>query len=272
MKHLNYDWIKWIAENVELVCNKKDLFLVLSNNGFDKTLIQQALDLTTPSDILQENIPYLKTAYNTAPILFNLSEERFKTAERVNTDKARIYIQRNFLTENECDKIIQQIDINLRPSTITDPNEPDKYFRTSKTCDLIYNDDPFIHLLDQKIADYMGIDIACSERIQGQYYEVGNEFKLHTDYFEPNTSEYEKFANQQGQRTWTFMIYLNTVKAGGETAFPRANFIGQPQQGAAVIWNNMDETGCVNPNTAHWAKPIIEGKKYVITKWFRERP
>lgn len=123
--------------------------------------------------------------------------------------------------------------------------------------------------IDQRIADYMSHETARAETIQGQYYQVGQQFKTHTDYFEPNTTEYIKFAADMGQRTWTFMIYLNAVVLGGETCFPELGLAFTPVVGRAVIWNSLLPNGEVNPATAHCAKPVLTGEKFVITKWFR---
>ena len=60
-----------------------------------------------------------------------------------------------------------------------------------------------------------------SEPIQAQYYQVGQQFKAHTDYFDPGTNTSD--VNLKGNRTWTFMIYLNNVEVGGETYFPNIN-------------------------------------------------
>ncbi|MFC4891747.1 prolyl hydroxylase family protein [Pseudofrancisella aestuarii] len=266
---LDASWQAWVKENIERGCNKEELFKIMLDHQFTPSTIQAALGL-------KELSQYLKSLINNEdldhkPQLYNLPEETFKTAQKVPSNKARAYIQPDFLSKEECEQVIARIKKNLRPSLITNPNEPDKYFRTSKTCDLGIHTDDFIKYIDHKIAGYLGIDPSCSEVIQGQYYQVGNEFKLHTDYFQPNTSEYKQFAARQGQRTWTFMIYLNNVEEGGHTDFPNLDLSVKPKLGTAVIWNSLDEKGVVNRNTLHWAKPIIKGEKYVITKWFRER-
>ena len=62
------------------------------------------------------------------------------------------------------------------------------------------------------------IDPAYGEPLQGQRYDVGQEFKAHTDYFEPGGADYDRFCSVAGQRTWTFMVYLNAVDAGGAPA------------------------------------------------------
>jgi prolyl 4-hydroxylase len=108
-----------------------------------------------------------------------------------------------------------------------------------------------------------------AETIQGQYYQVGQQFKTHTDYFEPNTAEYIKLAGDMGQRTWTFMIYLNAVELGSETFFPDLGIELTPVIGSSVVWNSILSNGDVNLATEHCARPVQKGEKFVITKWFR---
>ena len=75
-----------------------------------------------------------------------------------------------------------------------------------------------------------------------------------------------------GQRTWTAMIYLSAVEAGGETHFPQCEFMVPPVEGMILIWNNMTRDGAPNRFSLHAARPVERGTKYVVTKWFRERP
>ncbi len=58
---------------------------------------------------------------------------------------------------------------------------------------------------------------ALAEPTQAQRDDVEDEFKAHTDYFEPY--ELERFSTPTlGQRSWTFMIYLNEPESGGATS------------------------------------------------------
>src|SRR3546814_11934344 len=72
-----------------------------------------------------------------------------------------------------------------------------------------------------------------------------------------------------GQRSWTAMIYLNTLEEGGETSFPALGFGVSPRAGLLLMWNNMRPDGSPNPDTLHEARPVESGRKYVVTKWFR---
>lgn len=68
------------------------------------------------------------------------------------------------------------------------------------------------------------------------------------------------------------MIYLNDVERGGETHFPYCEFKVPPKEGMVLIWNNLLSDGAPNDNSLHAALPVEAGMKYVVTKWFRERP
>jgi len=175
-----------------------------------------------------------------------------------------------FLPAALCEDLIRLIDAGRRPSTIADPNG-DNYFRTSETCDLDANE-PAVQELERLLFELNGIDPAYGEPVQGQRYEAGQEFKQHTDYFEPDGVDFERFCGVAGNRTWTFMAYLNEVEAGGATRFKVINKMFQPEQGRLVGWNNHRPDGTLNPATLHHAMKVRKGLKYVITKWYRERP
>lgn len=189
--------------------------------------------------------------------------------QKVPTPRAEVFQVRDFLEPSHCEQLIALIDQNRRPSTIADANG-DAYFRTSETCDLAWGE-VAVDSLESKLAALSGIDPAYGEPLQGQRYDIGQEFKAHTDYFAPDGADYEKYCAVSGQRTWTFMIYLNAVEAGGATRFKAINKIFHPEQGKLLCWNNRRLDGGVNPNTLHHGMKVRKSVKYVITKWYRER-
>ena len=189
---------------------------------------------------------------------------------KVPSDRLQMYTLPGFLPPDLCSELMHLIDLNRRPSTIADPNGDD-YFRTSETCDLDPAN-PAVQDLEARLLAVNGIDPAHGEPVQGQRYEPGQEFKAHTDYFEPNGQDFHKFTNVAGQRTWTFMAYLNDVEAGGATRFKVIKKMFQPEPGSLVCWNNHRPDGSLNAATLHHAMKVRKGLKYVITKWYRERP
>ncbi len=181
-----------------------------------------------------------------------------------------LFITRDFLSPTECDELIALIETQHRPSTLADYNG-DAAFRTSSTCDLT-EDVPVVMALAEKLSRISGIPPAHAEPLQGQRYEVGQEFKAHTDYFEPQSADYNTYCAVPGQRTWTFMIYLNDVEAGGATRFKVIDKTIRPERGKLVAWNNRHADGSPNAATLHHAMKVRKGRKYVITQWYRERP
>jgi prolyl 4-hydroxylase len=190
--------------------------------------------------------------------------------QRVPSDKLDLFQLRYFLPGALCAELVALIDAGRRPSTIADANG-DRYFRTSETCDLA-PDTPAVRDLEARLLALNGIDPAYGEPVQGQRYAVGQEFKPHTDYFDPNGADWQRFCAVAGQRTWTFMVYLNAVEAGGGTRFMALRKIVQPEAGKLLAWNNRRATGEGNPNTLHHGMKVRKGAKYVITKWYREKP
>ena len=188
---------------------------------------------------------------------------------RVPTPKVELFTVPGFLPGELCDELMRLIDTNRRPSTIADPNG-DAYFRTSETCDLDASE-PAVQDVEARLFALTGIHPAHGEPIQGQRYEAGQEFKAHTDYFEPDGQDFQRFCSVAGQRTWTFMAYLNDVDAGGATRFKLIDKTFQPRRGMLVGWNNHRPDGTLNPATLHHAMKVRKGLKYVITKWYRER-
>lgn len=189
--------------------------------------------------------------------------------QRFPSSRLDLFVQRDFLSPTQCGELIAMIETEHRPSTLADYNGDD-VFRTSSTCDLS-PDVPPVATLAARLAEISGIDAAHAEPLQGQRYEVGQEFKAHTDYFEPNNADYDKYCAVPGQRTWTFMIYLNEVDAGGATRFKVIDKIIKPEAGKLVCWNNRRADGSPNPATLHHAMKVRKGRKYVITQWYRER-
>lgn len=189
--------------------------------------------------------------------------------QRVPSPKLTLFIRRNFLPPELCTALIGRIDQVRRPSTISDSNG-DASYRTSETGDLNPTD-PIVIDVEARIAALTGLDGRYGEPLQGQRYAVGQEFKGHTDYFEPNGVDYERYCSVAGNRTWTVMVYLNQPDAGGATRFKAIDKIIQPEPGKLLTWNNRRADGTLNPATLHHGMKVRSGVKYVITKWFRER-
>ncbi|MDB5719289.1 MAG: hypothetical protein JWM38_2716 [Sphingomonas bacterium] len=194
----------------------------------------------------------------------------FAGAVRMPAKDLELYVVRNFLTPGECAALIAIIDAHRIPSPVV-ADDPVPAYRTSETC-YLYPAEAVVAEVNVKLDRLTGIDPVQGELLQGQRYGVGQEFKPHHDFFDTRQHYWREQVVTGGQRTWSAMAFLNEPDAGGRTNFPTAGVMVTPRMGNLLVWNNMDAIGSPNPASLHQGMPVEQGVKYVLTKWYRERP
>ena len=190
-------------------------------------------------------------------------------AQRVETDLAEIWTVPDFINADECTNLMDMIDRTAQPSQVLDHGYKEVW-RTSTSGNVDRNN-PFVHMLESRIDALLGIPHGYGETMQGQRYLVGQEFKYHLDLFWTKADYWKKEVKQGGQRSITAMCFLNDVIEGGDTAFTEIGIAVPPERGKLLIWNNHSPAGQPNEMTMHAGTPVLKGKKYIITKWYRTR-
>src|SRR5262245_6851646 len=183
-------WLLWLQENIDRKCDPEQLLSILSKNGFSPKSIQAHIEPLFPANftLLKDAAQKLDSQIDYAAI----SKVRLTRADcglkvqQVFTPKLQLYSLDGFMNDEECDRIVEISRRHLRPSTLT---TCDVGYRTSKTSDLSMLNDPYVEKIAEKIAKTIGIRQSCSEGIEAQRYDAGQEFKAHTDYFQPGTDE-----------------------------------------------------------------------------------
>ena len=268
---LDEPWQGWLRLNRQRGCDLTTLFERAQAEGFDPEAIAAELGGFRPAagvtgaaaaNAGQSSWQLLARAPLTDP-------GHQPRAWRLDTPLAQVYEIPDLLTPQDCRRLISAIDTSLNPSTVT--RGPQDY-RTSRTCYLNQAVAELAARIDRQLAALIGVDPSHSEPLQGQRYDKDQYFRAHTDWFAPGTQEYIEHTNPGGQRTWTVMVYLNQVAAGGQTRFLQLDRLFHPLEGLALAWNNLLADGTPNPATLHEALPVLKGHKYVITKWFRAEP
>ena len=139
--------------------------------------------------------------------------------------------------------------------------------RTSSTSNLDMHH-PLMKDIHERIALELNLNIEKGEALQGQVYKPGEYFKPHNDFF--TGPAYDMHCKASGNRTHTLMIYLNDDYKGGGTHFPTLQKTVEPETGKALWWYNMKD-GKVQDQYLHEGVTVDEGKKYVVTSWWREK-
>jgi len=176
----------------------------------------------------------------------------------------------NFITPEECQELVKMIDANHSRSSVvvggTDRTDVTDH-RTSSTSNLDMNT-PIMSKIKKQISETLGLELIKGEALQGQLYEPGQYFKPHNDFF--SGPAYDMHCKASGNRTHTLMIYLNEDYKGGGTYFPTLQKTIEPETGKALWWYNMKD-GKVQDQYLHEGVTVDEGKKYIVTSWWREK-
>ena len=266
-QRLDDGWKQWIWTHLAEGFDKDTIYQALLNHGISANVVAQELNHTlNVSNINAEQVARLTGAKK--------SEIYIPNGVRLNSNQSEIFTIDDFLSEEECVQILKLIKGNLEPSRVF-AKEQINEARTSRTCFFKDKDKTqvFIRFIEDRVSKIMGIHPSYMEGAQAQYYGKGQEYQPHADYFSKGTDEYEENLKEgmPGQRTWTFMVYLNDDFEGGQTYFPQTNIEIKPKRGMALLWNNLYPDGQPNPYTHHQSKPVEEGRKAILNFWFRER-
>lgn len=189
--------------------------------------------------------------------------------QRAPVGGVELFMVRDFLDDAQSSALISLIDANRKPSPLfvqgTDPK-----FRTSETC-VLDPSERVVMEVDAALLRLVGLPAELGERLQGQRYETGQQYKPHYDFLGEREAYWVRQQKLGGQRTWTAMVFLGVPEAGGATRFPVVGVTIPPRRGTLVLWNNLDAAGRPNRNTLHQGMPVTAGVKHIITKWWRER-
>jgi len=275
------EWVDWTRSRLTTGDAVDDVRAALSAQGFSEKDIKYALKKALPRDLYRQTARGRKQSgqqHDPAPgpdygALARPRIARMADGHRVVSlcdSGVQLFTVPGFLSGEQCDALIATIRGHAYPSRV-DGYERRDAIRSSRTCSLAALDHPFVAGIDRAIASILGLSLGWAEINQGQWYEPGQEYRPHPDYFPPGTPEYDRFARSGGQRTWTFMVYLNDVERGGGTHFTRIDRTVMPERGRALCWNNLTSEGLPNPLTEHAGLPVEAGSKFIITKWFRDR-
>jgi prolyl 4-hydroxylase len=187
----------------------------------------------------------------------------------VNKDDYDIIEIPNFLTNEECDKIIELSKGNMFSSKVYSQNEDlyDNKTRISQQCWLNDNNS-FIKNITDKVKSYTNTYNNYFEELQVVNYKPGGFFTPHYDACVGNKSECKRL-NNKGPRYLTVLFYLNDNFEGGETIFPKINKLVKPKKGKAIIFQNVDNNGVIITQALHGSEPVKNGEKWIANKWIK---
>ena len=178
---------------------------------------------------------------------------------KLKTKSMKIYQIENFLSGEECRQLIELVNIS---------NDRVQNNNFSRETIYLPNNLEIIRELDIRIHQSLNIPENRGDDIQFQFYNQGGYLNKHYDFFRTDNDYDIKQIQSNGQRKWTFLIYLNDVESGGETYFVHENIKIKPKVGRAIYWTNTKK-GLPNFDSLHEGCQVISGNKYIVTKGIR---
>ena len=189
----------------------------------------------------------------------------------VNLAEPRVVVFGNLLSTAECDEIIALARTRLARSetvqTATGATEVNEA-RTSQGMFFDRGEHPVCKRIELRMAALLNWPVENGEGLQVLRYGPGAEYKPHYDYFDPDQAGTPAILRRGGQRVASLVCYLNTPALGGATVFPDAKLDVAPLQGNAVFFS-YDRPHPLT-RSLHGGAPVIEGEKWVATKWLRQ--
>jgi prolyl 4-hydroxylase len=177
----------------------------------------------------------------------------------------------NFLSPVECAALIAYAEGRMRSSKVVDRATGKAVVheaRTSSSTFLKRGQFDLVSAIEQRISNVVGLPVENGEGMQILRYDVGQEYRKHYDYFNPERETTPHHIKRGGQRIATFLMYLNTPEGGGNTTFPHAGISVGAVQGNALLFRYDTPTPATK--TLHCGEPVTSGVKWVATKWIRQ--
>jgi prolyl 4-hydroxylase len=169
-----------------------------------------------------------------------------------------------FLSDAECRAVIEAaLARGLTRSEVAAPEGDEiSSIRTSEQVFLEHSH-PAVAPVVAKAERLLGMPRKYFESVQVVRYTVGQRYEAHYDSDADTPSA--------DLRSDTLLVYLNSVRAGGETVFPEVGLSVSPSPGKAIRWKNVDGEGRVLPCAFHGGLPVRRGVKWICTVWCKLR-
>jgi prolyl 4-hydroxylase len=222
-----------------------------------------------PEDVLPPAVPVPDAAIGDSPVWVDAGDRRVQVLMAMK--HPRVIVFGALLSDGECDAIVAAARPRMaRSETVvvdTGGSEVNEA-RTSRGMFFERGENAVCKRIEQRIATLLNWPVINGEGLQVLHYLPGAEYRPHHDYFDPAKSGTAAITSRGGQRVGTLIMYLNSPDKGGGTTFPDVGLEVAPVKGNAVFFSY--DRPHVSTKTLHGGAPVIEGEKWVATKWLRE--
>ncbi len=272
---------QWIVEQAQAGHAPETVLASMRSSGWDEDTAITALETTLTQflesqgkglesqPVLPMGVPVPQPQLAQSPCVVHAGDRDVTVL--VTMQQPRVVSFGQLMSDDECDALIALARPRLeRSQTVVNATGESEVnaARTSKGMFFTRGENALCQRIEQRLATLLNWPVENGEGLQILNYMPGAEYKPHYDYFDPEHSGTPKILQRGGQRVATIVMYLNTPSKGGGTTFPDVGLEVAPLKGNAVFFSY--DKAHPSTKTLHGGAPVIEGEKWVATKWLRQ--
>ena len=204
-----------------------------------------------------------------APLYIDAGDRRVQVLQTVN--HPRVIVFGNLLSDEECEGLIAAARVRLKRSLTVETHTGGETLNIDRTSDGMFferGENDIVRRVEARLAVLLRWPLSHGEGLQILRYAPGAQYRPHYDYFDPKEAGTPTILKRGGQRLATLVMYLQEPERGGSTTFPDVGLEVAPVRGTGVFFSY--ERAHPDTKSLHGGAPVLEGEKWVATKWLRE--
>lgn len=205
-----------------------------------------------------------------SPLYLDAGDRRVQVVQTMR--HPRVILFGNLVASDECDALIAAARVRLARSLTVETTTGGEAVNADRTSDGMFferGENPVVTRLEARIAALLRWPVEFGEGLQILRYSPGAQYRPHYDYFDPKEPGTPTILRRGGQRLASLVMYLQEPTKGGATTFPDVGLEVAPVRGSGVFFSYDRPDPATR--SLHGGAPVVEGEKWVATKWLRER-
>jgi len=189
---------------------------------------------------------------------------------RLSIDDPHVRVIDHFLTDVECDTLIEKYNTGLKRMGFLLDHEGNEVIderRTAYGKALKRSSCPIMKRFEERLEAITLWPRFKTERSSFVRYDYDEGIRGHHDFFGEGKNRSRALDNG-GQRVGTMVMYLNDTHGDGGTCFDHLGICVYPKKGSLLFFNYPLATA--DNKAHHLSTPVVTHTKYVVIKWFRE--
>jgi prolyl 4-hydroxylase len=264
------DLRRWIVAQAEAGCAPEQVLTAMCAAGWHEDVAIAALEETLAEHLANRGAaPKLpEPDLRTGSVWLDAGDRQVQVLLTMHLP--RVVVFGGLLADAECEEMMALAAQRLQRSETVEAETGGSEVNVARTSEGMFFDraeNALCARIEARIARLLQWPVSCGEGLQILRYRPGAEYLPHHDYFDPALPGSKAVLARGGQRLATLVIYLNTPTRGGATCFPEVGLEVAPVRGNAVFFNYPQPSPA--SRTLHAGAAVLEGEKWVATKWLR---